>query len=93
MIDNERQARLIDFGSSHFLDDFDAVKDLEGFSLRWCAPELLKPGAISTPSSDVYAFASTMLEVGSKHSLAYIIILIYYLLAAPHRTFSLRVST
>lgn len=69
MIDDDHQARVIDFGLSHStdeaLDPEEGRYALEGFSMRWCAPELLTPGATSTPSSDVYAFASTMLEVRS----------------------------
>ena len=67
MIDDHGNPRLIDFGLSHSIDmhvdgDLD-VNPSGGFSVRWCAPELLKPGAMSTPSSDVYAFASMVLEV------------------------------
>ncbi|KAF8504163.1 kinase-like domain-containing protein [Gautieria morchelliformis] len=63
MIDEHGHARLIDFGLAHFVDTHVDVDLPEGFSIRWCAPELLQPGAISTPSSDVYAFASTILEL------------------------------
>lgn len=69
MIDNKGNARLIDFGLSrsiHMSVDEDPDSDFsEGFSIRWCAPELLLPGAASMPSSDIYAFASTVLEVCS----------------------------
>lgn len=61
MIDNLGHARLIDFGFSHFTDVF--VDSLEGFSIRWSAPELLHPDSVSTSSSDVYSFASTACEV------------------------------
>jgi serine/threonine protein kinase len=64
MIDEHGHARLIDFGLAHFTDTHVDVDPDLGFSIRWCAPELLQPGAVSTPSSDVYAFASTVLEVG-----------------------------
>ena len=67
MIDEGGRARLIDFGLSHSMDvRVDGGPDAdpsEGFSVRWSAPELFHPGAISTLCSDVYAFASTILEV------------------------------
>ncbi|KAF8506329.1 kinase-like domain-containing protein [Gautieria morchelliformis] len=63
MIDEHGHPRLIDFGLAHFVDTHVDVDLPEGFSVRWCAPELLQPGAVSTPSSDVYAFASTVLEL------------------------------
>ncbi|KAF8504148.1 kinase-like domain-containing protein [Gautieria morchelliformis] len=65
MIDEHGHARLIDFGLAHFIDTHVDV-DLPEGSIRWCAPELFQPGAVSTPSSDVYAFASTVLELLSR---------------------------
>ncbi|KAF8504155.1 kinase-like domain-containing protein [Gautieria morchelliformis] len=61
MIDEHGHARLIDFGLAHFIDTHVDVDFPEG-SIRWCALELLQ-GAVSTPASDVYAFASTVLEL------------------------------
>ncbi|KAF8504158.1 kinase-like domain-containing protein [Gautieria morchelliformis] len=63
MIDEHGHARLIDFGLAHFVNTHVDVDLPEGFSIRWCAPELFQPGAVSTPASDVYAFASTVLEL------------------------------
>ncbi|KAF8504167.1 kinase-like domain-containing protein [Gautieria morchelliformis] len=62
MIDEHGHARLIDFGLAHFINTHVDV-DLPEGSIRWCAPELFQPGAVSMPSSDVYAFASTVLEL------------------------------
>lgn len=75
MIDDYGKARLIDFGLSHS-NDADIDDDLDGhiacgFTMRWCAPELFEPGTITTFASDVYAFASTILEVCPSRTRSY----------------------
>ena len=67
MINDWGRACLIDFGLAHFtgvtVGESTHVDTSEGFSIRWCAPELLQGDAVSTPASDVYSFASTVCEV------------------------------
>ena len=68
MIDDSGRARLIDFGLSRLWDSVVGASGLTmstvSFSLRWCAPELvLSDKAQVTKSSDVYACASTALQV------------------------------
>ena len=62
MINDEGHVKLVDFGLSKLID---LEEDLDtGSSIRWCAPELLCSGnGETTKASDVYAFASTALEV------------------------------
>ena len=72
MISDEGTPKLIDFGLAQVIDDF---AEATGYttssfatSLRWSAPELLI-GVSSLPpktkKSDVYAAASTCIEVGA----------------------------
>jgi len=64
MIDDEGHARLIDFGLSRLIDSEPGLMTSTTSSVRWCAPELLSSDdAQVTKASDVYAFASTALEV------------------------------
>ena len=64
MIDDEGYVKLIDFGLSRFIDSEGDLTTATGFSTRWCAPELLCSGnGRPTKASDVYALASTALEV------------------------------
>ena len=62
MIDDEGHVKLIDFGVSRLIDSEGLTTATGGSSTRWCAPELLRSGK-TTKASDVYAFASTALEV------------------------------
>ena len=65
MIDDEGHVKLIDFGLSRFIDSEEGLTTATGFSARWCAPELfISESGRTTKASDVYAFASTGLEVG-----------------------------
>jgi serine/threonine protein kinase len=68
MVDDAGHAKLIDFGLSRLLE---TVADtpvftlsIVSFSVRWCAPELiLVENARATQATDVYAWASTVLQV------------------------------
>ena len=65
MIDDEGHVKLIDFGLSRLIGSEAGLTPSTGSSTRWCAPELLCYGhSRTTKASDVYAFASTALEVG-----------------------------
>jgi serine/threonine protein kinase len=66
MIDDSGHAKLIDFGLSRLIDSEDGLAASTVSSIRWCAPELLRSDTRTTKSSDVYAFASTALEVSSS---------------------------
>ena len=68
MIDKSGHAKLIDFGLSRVIDSVPGVSGLTTssvpFSIRWCAPELARAEETkTTKASDVYAFASTALQV------------------------------
>jgi len=72
MIDDDGHARLIDFGLARLIDEEpSSTATSAASSMRWCAPELLRRNAQSTKASDVYALASTALEVTfSQNALA-----------------------
>jgi len=69
MVDSTGHIKLIDFGLSRLID---ATTGMTGgmtlttvaFSVRWCAPEILisKTGQITT-AADIFALASTALQV------------------------------
>lgn len=69
MVDEHGHAKLIDFGLSRLIDSVAGpglTTSTISFSIRWCAPELVQSDDSPTSkASDVYAFASTSLEVGS----------------------------
>lgn len=69
MVDSSGHAKLIDFGFSRIIDTVTGISGgitmtTVAFSVRWCAPELLLSAqAQVTKAADVYAFASTALEL------------------------------
>lgn len=68
MVDKTGHAKLIDFGLSRVLDAVVGPSGLTrstiSFSIRWSAPELiLDNNAQVTTATDVYALASTVLQV------------------------------
>jgi serine/threonine protein kinase len=69
LIDGDGNARITDFGlltitETQALGNSFTTHDLRG-SVRWMAPELfVNPEAKKNRSTDVYAFAMTVLEVG-----------------------------
>jgi serine/threonine protein kinase len=68
MIDDQGHAKLIDFGLARVIDAKPGLTTSTTTTIRWCAPELIRSDdARMTKSSDVYAFASTVLEVGISH--------------------------
>lgn len=72
MVDEQGHAKLIDFGLSRLIDSVAGhglTTSTVSFSIRWCAPELVQSDdAPTTKASDVYAFASTSLEVSSAQT-------------------------
>ncbi|KAF8526305.1 kinase-like domain-containing protein [Hysterangium stoloniferum] len=65
MIDDYGNVKLIDFGSSRLVGDDNVATN--ACTVRWAAAELLQSG-ISTTATDVYAFASTGLELLTGNS-------------------------
>lgn len=69
MVDSSGHAKLIDFGFSRIIDTVTGISGgitmtTVAFSVRWCAPELLLSAhAQVTKAADVYALASTALQV------------------------------
>ena len=68
MIDKSGYAKLIDFGLARLIDSVAGASgqttSCVAFSIRWCAPELARTEETkTTKASDVYAFASTALQV------------------------------
>ncbi|KAF8510178.1 kinase-like domain-containing protein, partial [Gautieria morchelliformis] len=68
MVDDMGHAKLIDFGLSRVLETVAGTPaftlSVVSFSIRWCAPELiLVENAHASQATDVYAWASTALQV------------------------------
>lgn len=68
MMGDDNQPRLIDFGISRIVGVRGYTTTGNGTSWAWAAPELLQDDGTSAPKtqkSDIYALASTFVEVGS----------------------------
>lgn len=70
MVSDEGTPKLVDFGLAQVIDGFSEVTGYTtshlASSLRWSAPELLigdSPVSSKSDKSDIYAFASTCIEV------------------------------
>jgi serine/threonine protein kinase len=70
LIDEEGRASICDFGLSIILDGGPTGYTTSNFggSLRFLAPELLDEGT-RTVETDIYAYACTCIEVGSRRAL------------------------
>ncbi|KAF8337067.1 kinase-like domain-containing protein [Cantharellus anzutake] len=64
LIDDAGRAKLCDFGLSLVADGLTTghTSSETGFTLRYCAPEVLESGT-NTPSSDIYSFACTCIKI------------------------------
>ena len=40
------------------------MTEVQGYTARWAAPEVLESGDRNTPEADTFAFAMVMIEVG-----------------------------
>ncbi|KIJ50956.1 hypothetical protein M422DRAFT_158761, partial [Sphaerobolus stellatus SS14] len=64
LIDSFCRAKIIDFGLSRIIDHYGFTTSSFSCSLRWCAPELLRPPAVLiNVNTDIYAFGSTACQV------------------------------
>jgi hypothetical protein len=67
----------VDFGlTSIARDPNSVVNNLDGhcFTLRWAAPEMLRPDAFpASKQTDVFSFAMVMFEVGGKSVLGILV--------------------
>jgi serine/threonine protein kinase len=70
LIDGEGRGSICDFGLSIILDGGPTGYTTSNFggSLRFLAPELLDEGT-RTVETDIYAYACTCIEVGSRRTL------------------------
>ena len=66
LISGRGHARLTDFGLSSVVRGFnsDPVSELQGFTPRWAAPEIVM-GNDCTQEADIYAFGMVVIEVSS----------------------------
>jgi len=66
-VNDEREARIADFGLSRILGESGFTTKSVGGTYRWMAPELLAHRGESVPqvtmASDVWAFGMTVLEI------------------------------
>lgn len=65
MVGDGNKPKLIDFGVSRIVGVSGFTTSGNGTSWAWAAPELLQDDAPKTQKSDIYALASTFVEVGS----------------------------
>ena len=65
LINDRLQVQLTDFGLSIFASRANTSSlHIHGGNVRWMAPEQMgPPGAMASPSMDVYSFASLCIEV------------------------------
>ena len=66
MVDRNGHACLTDFGLASITCGINStpITQVEGYSLRWAAPEVLKGGRV-TPEADIFSFGMVVIEVGS----------------------------
>ena len=71
LISRRGRARLTDFGFTSVVRGLNSVlvPELQGCTLRWAAPEVIRGEGGSTQEADVYAFAMVVIEVGPLTSL------------------------
>lgn len=66
LVDQSGHARLTDFGFASVARELDSihVSEVQGYSKRWAAPEVLLRGDRCTREADVFAFGMVVVEVG-----------------------------
>ena len=71
LISRRGRARLIDFGFTSVVRGLNSVlvPELQGCTLRWAAPEVIRGEGGGTQEADVYSFAMVVIEVRSLTSL------------------------
>ena len=71
LISRRGRARLTDFGFTSVVRGLNSVlvPELQGCTLRWAAPEVIRGEGRSTQEADIYSFAMVVIEVGPLTSL------------------------
>ena len=61
---------MTDFGFASVVRGLNSVlvSGVQGFSLVWAAPEVIRGNCVNTQEADVYAFGIVVIEVGPWHS-------------------------
>jgi serine/threonine protein kinase len=70
LIDHSGHARLTDFGFASVVRGVDSVlvTQVQGYTARWAAPEVLESGDRNTREADAFAFGMVVIEVGPRVS-------------------------
>ena len=71
LISRRGRARLTDFGFTSVVRGLNSVlvPELQGCTLRWAAPEVIRGEGGGTQEADIYSFAMVVIEVGPLASL------------------------
>ena len=71
LISRRGRARLTDFGFTSVVRGLNSVlvPELQGCTLRWAAPEVIRGEGRNTQEADIYSFAMVVIEVGPLNSL------------------------
>ena len=62
---------MIDFGFTSVVRGLNSVRgpELQGYTLRWAAPEVIRGESGGTQEADTYSFGMVVIEVSSLTSL------------------------
>ena len=68
LIDHVGHARLADFGFASVVRGMNSVlvTEVQGYTARWAAPEVLESGDKNTREADVFVFGMVVIEVHSS---------------------------
>ena len=71
LISRRGRARLTDFGFTSVVRGLNSVRvlELQGCTLRWAAPEVIRGRSGGTQEADIYSFAMVVIEVSPPTSL------------------------
>lgn len=66
IVDECGNARITDFGLAAIARDPHSQRSTldEGYTARWCAPEILEGEQLASRESDIFSFGMVMVEVG-----------------------------